>query len=262
MKNKNSYVAFIVVTVFVAVLGVAYAITVSGNSNSKTSQTEIPGKWSIGYSPDMSEGFSSRPLMVWSTRCDTKTFSLRGVFVQSLTNKKISALRIGWKFVKKIEGKKEFKTLKIGETKLLRLEKDLNYKDTKYLESEFISLYDVYEPFLEKDKLEGDYKFQILVSEVLFSDKSSWRLGDKKDLEVLSENADPSFINASLGTTFVIPVKLNPNQACPNQACKYESGPPKYYTCDAGSDQYCTNCVSSCCSSICGSPPSECQSCN
>ncbi len=224
MKNKSIYVALVVVIAFAAVLGGTYAFTVSGNNNSKTSQTDIPGKWSIGYSPDMSEGFNSRPLMVWSTQCDKKTLSVRGIFVQSLTNKKVSALKVGWRFVKKIEGKDEFKTLKSGETKIIRLEKDLNYKDTKYLEGGFISLYDVYEPFLKKGKLEGDYKFQVLVSEVFFSDNSSWKLGDKKNVEILSENAEPSFVNASLGTTYVIPAEINPKQVCPNQACQYVPG--------------------------------------
>lgn len=198
MKNKSIYVALIVVIAFVTVLGGNYASIVSGNNNSLTSQTEIPGKWSIGFSPDMSEGFNSRPLMVWSTNSDAKTLSVRGIFVQNLTNKKISALRVGWKFVKKIEGKEEFKILKTGETNIIRLEKDLNYKDTKYLEGGFISLYDIYKPFLKKGNLEGDYKFQVLVSEVLFSDNSSWKLGDKKSVEILSENTESSLSMSGL----------------------------------------------------------------
>lgn len=208
--KKTIYVAFFAVAVFVLVLGETFAFTVSGNDNSKNSPSEIPGKWSLGCSPDMSEGFNSRPIMVWSIKCD-KTLSVRGVFIQSSTDKKISALKVGWKFVKKIEGKEKFKTLKTGETKLLRLEEMLSFKDTKYLEGDFISLYDVYKPFLKEDKLEGDYKLQIFVSEILFSDKSSWKLGDKKYVKILSEDADASSVKSNSGTTYVIPAKINPS---------------------------------------------------
>jgi len=229
----------------------------NGNKTQALS-SDIPGKWTFSARPDMDEGFNTRPVIVWSIKTTKKTLTVSGIFIENLSNKKVSAVTIGWKLIDNAENSVVQQT---GNTKLLRLEESLEHKSTKYLEGDFISFYDVYKPLLKKGKLEGDYSIKIFVSEVQFADKSLWKLGQNEKVEVISDGVTDSFMKASSETLYVIPAIVS--GVCPKQECKYESGPPALYTCNGTqSDQYCTNCVTSCCNTICGSPPNQCQSCN
>ncbi len=219
---------------------------------------DIPGKWTFSASPDLDEGFNSRPVIVWSTKTVKKTLTIEGVLIENLSSKKVSAVKIGWKLIDRAESSV---VQRIGNTKFLRLSDDLGHGSSKYLEGDFFSFYDAYKPLLKKGSLNGDYLVKIFVSEVEFADKSIWKSEKEDKIELLPDGINDSILGTISETLYVKPAVVS--SVCPRQECKYESGPPAMYTCQGTiSDQYCTNCVTSCCNSICGSPPSQCQSCN
>lgn len=225
---------------------------------SQTKSQLPPGKWSFSAHPFMGEGYESRPVVVTSVRTEAKTLSVTAVRVRNISSKPVAAIRLGWYLA---DENNNLTNLQQSETSFIPMDKALETDKTELFKVSVVSFLDIYKPLVRDGRLEGSYRLEIAVTEILFEDQSTWRVGQQVTLE--TQPSKPAIVNASLKNRplTVMPLKLNP--ICPKQQCKYVEGPPDGYSCSQSDhNEYCTNCVTSCCNTLCNDPSPSCGPCN
>lgn len=235
-------------------------------SSSKSTETicssrNVDGLWSFSAHPFMGDGYESRPVVVSAVRTTAKTLTVTEVRIRNISSKPVTTIRLGWFITNEKDGKSE--TLLDGESQTIPLEKTLAIGDTVLLKLPVMSFSETRDALTAKQALKGNFDAYVFVKNIMFEDKTKWNLGEK--VEIKKGTFDPSIVNATFaGTTnnlHVLP--LNKAAVCPKQACRYVSETPPGYTCASSeNDEYCTNCVTSCCSTVCSDPSPSCGPCN
>lgn len=256
--RKTTLVLSIVFLLTASLLIPVRSDNTAGNST-PTQVTFPPGNWAFSAHPYLGEGYESRPVVVTSVKTVLKDLSVTAVKVRNISSKPVAAVKIGWYLSNEREGPS---VLKEGETQFVDVENGLAVGEAKVLQLPIVSFGRIYKSLVRGGHLEGDYRVEIAVTEILFEDQSTWRVGQK--VAVQRQGFGAPIIKASFksGTAplTVTPFKTSP--ICPKQKCELVAGPPAGYTCVASQgEEYCTNCVTSCCNTVCGDPSPACGVC-
>lgn len=207
------------------------------------------GDWSLSAHPYMGKGYDSRPVMVSSVSMD-KTPVVTKVGLWNISNKVVLGVKLGWSLT---TDENRGAVLRQGETVLIAISGGLPVNDSQSLKFPVVAFRDIYKPLLKNGALDGHYRIEVLVTEILFEDGTTWTPESNKIKKI-------AFVNAVFHPGATLPLAITPFrptvQPCPKQHCVFTAGPPDYYSCGSSQNgEYCTNCVSSCCNTLCGVPP-------
>jgi hypothetical protein len=224
---------------------------VSSRSGSTDSQTIFPkGSWNFSAHPYMGEGYKVRPIVVTSVETEARTLSVKAVRVKNISTKAVLAVKLAWTLSDERYPKK---ILREGETSLITMDKTLASQDNRILKVGVVSFLELYKPFLKPSTLEGNFRLEVGVSQVLFEDQSSWQVGQSVSVV---PNFRTRIVKANYSGSAASVVPLIVPDACAKQRCVYDGVPPPSYSSGTSeNDEFCTNCGISCCNTICGQVP-------
>lgn len=212
-----------------------------------------PGKWNFSANPFMGEGYKTRPVVVTSVASEAITLSVTSVRINNISSKPVRAVKLGWALRERTD---KSKILNQGETSLITMEEPLPANSNRILKLQVASFLELYKPLVKKGRLEGSYRLEVGVTQVLFDNQLSWRLGDpvairSTNVEQVVDQRRSNHASAFTVRPILVPV------ACAKQKCRHDGVPPPSYTCTGSEDdEFCTNCGQSCCNTICGQQPS------
>ena len=222
------------------------------STGQKSAGLEFPsGDWTFSAHPYMGEGYRLRPVVVTSVTSEVPTLSVTAVRIANISTKTAIAVKLGWTLY---DEKSERKLLRKGETSLTAIDHGLASGSNTVLRLPVVSFMEIHTKLLKKGRLEGKYRLEVGATQVLFEDRSSWQVG--QSVSVRAE-AEQGFVKVAFRANAALSVTpLSVPLACPKQKCEYVAQSPPYYTCGASqNDEFCTNCVTNCCNSICGTEP-------
>ncbi len=228
-------------------------------SKASTQKEFPPGRWGFSAHPYMGEGYESRPVVVTSVKTELKDLSVTAVRVRNISSKSVVAVKFGWYLLN--ESDRRF-VLQEGASQVISMEDGLVVGEGKTLQLPIVSFGQVSKTLIRGGRLEGDYRLEIAVTEILFEDLSTWTIGQKVAVQKQASNTLIVKASFRVGTVplTVTPIKAAP--ICPKQKCKLVEGPPDGYTCVSSEfEEYCTNCITSCCNTVCSDPTPACGSC-
>lgn len=162
---------FLALMFLVSVTAVAFAS--NHNSQGQTKSVFPPGNWNFSAHPFMGEGYKTRPVMVTSVRSEAATLTVDAVSVRNNSAKRVMAIKFGW--VLSYDDERD-KILRRGETPLLPMSNVLNVGEGRFLKSAIVSFADLQKSLVKKGRLDGNYRLEVLVTELLFDDRSTWRV--------------------------------------------------------------------------------------
>lgn len=165
---------FPVLVTFVLVT-VAVAFGANHTFQDQTKSVFPPGNWNFSAHPFMGEGYKTRPVMVTSVRSEAATLTVDAVGVRNNSSKPVIAIKFGWLLTYDNE---RDKILRRGETPLIPMSHVLKAGEGRFLKSAIVSFADLQKSLVKKGRLEGNYRLEVVVTELLFEDRSTWR-GDK-----------------------------------------------------------------------------------
>jgi hypothetical protein len=227
---------------------------ISGHAVSE--QQGLPsGKWSFSAHPFTGKGYESRPVIVTSVKTEFRSLSVTAVRVRNISSKRVSALRFAWYLSRENDQKN---ILKQGETPVTYVDHGLATGEAKTMKLPIVSFVEIYQPLLRNKQLEGDYRVDIAAVEVMFDDQSKWT--PNQEVAVVRRAGGTVMVKIAYGTLEVTPLEHAP--PCAQQKCKFVEGPPDTYKCEnSENEEYCTNCFTSCCNTLCIDPTPACN-CN
>jgi len=206
--------------------------------------------------PYLGVGYNSRPVVVLGVTADKKELTVNQVRLFNISSKPASAIRLGW-YLRTMQG--ESAVLRQGETPLIATTGKLPTNGKQAMNIAVVSFTEL----LKDGQLNGAYKVEVAVKEVLFEDGSTWTDNVEQGRKTV-----PVRVAFKISTGFT-PLKVTPlaAQFCPADktgACVYVSDPPfSYWICDAGPmGVWCNSCGLACCTSLCEEPAPECGPCN
>ncbi len=245
-----------------------FALTFSTNNTQAQNSTNLPsGKWTFTAGPYFGDGYNSRPAMVSSVMTHTQRITVTKVQVVNNSSLPISAVKFTWIVT---DDPTCQRVLLSGTTQLVPTAKEIKPGGYSNISFPVVSFLDLASrlPQKEKGKLEGDFRISVAVTEIAFSDGSSWEdmisevaNSDEKEATVqrVAFRKLPRIAKFSV-TPFAVPA--GSLTLCAKQKCSLIQGQglPSYYTCiESGLNEFCTNCHTFCCNSICNGPPPGCS---
>lgn len=260
-KKMKTIVTVVLLAVAIYLIGSPQNRTILALEDKQFCKEGIEGPWSFSAHPFLGEGYESRPIVVTATKTEAETLTVSEVRIRNISSKPASSLKLGWNL--SVSNGDILTPLKEGITTLIPLTPQLQSGETTLLKIPVFSFTEFTESLPKDSQLKGKYKTVIFVQEITFTDKSKWRVGD--EVKVKNQESDPVIVNASysenLTSLFVSPLRKS---VCPKQFCDYVSDPTSPgYTCKSSqNDDYCTNCVTSCCNTICSDTTPSCSGCN
>lgn len=237
----------------------------STNTQVQDSTNLSSGKWTFTAGPYFGTGYNSRPAMVSSVMTHIQRGTITKVQVVNNSSLPISAVKFTWMVT---DDPAHQRVLLSGTTQLIPITKQIRPGGYSSINFPVVSFLDLAPKLLRKEtgKLEGNFRISVAVTEISFSDGSSWEsmiseVANSNEKEVTVQQVAfqklPKIAKFSV-TPFVVPA--GSPQACAKQQCSLIEGPPSTYTCIAsGLNEFCTNCSTFCCNSICGGPPPGCS---
>lgn len=216
-------------------------------------ESQPSGNWSISAIPYLGPGFEARPVVVGSVVSDAvKGFRITKAGLKNVSSKQVTAVKLGWRVTAQ---QARGTVLAKGQTPLVAISGGIPTDGTHVLKYPIFTFAEVYKSLLKGGTLEGRYKVEVLVTEIIFEDGSTWA-------DEPGKTSGVAFLKTTLRGTpvaplVVTPLRLNPQVGCPKQECDFVSGPPLFWTCKSSDDAvFCTNCGVSCCGTACGVAPS------
>lgn len=209
--------------------------------------------WTFSGHPYMGEGFRMRPVVVTSVKTEAETFTVTAVRLNNISSKTVRAVKLAWNLD---ESQARDVVLHNGETGLVPIKGGLATGQSIVVELPLVSLSDVRQRLVEKGLAGGKFSVRVAVSEITFVDETKWKVGDKVDIVDASLSAKIVKIGFEKGASRLMVTPLAKTSYYPKQQCNFESGPPPGYSCTSSDDdEFCTNCVVTCCNTICGQQP-------
>lgn len=196
--------------------------------------TPLPaGDWSITYHPYLGSDYLNAPVIVESVS-SSKWLAAERFEIRNISNKAVKAVKVRWRVTDESDSQK---TLRQGETKLLRFRDELFSGKWGFIKFKVVSFSDFTDSLLVKGKLDRSLDVNLLVSEVTFGDGSVWKWEDGRSPDINYELS----IAPELGDC--------PKQTCVartsttvNGATVYSCGPsPNNERCVNSEEYSCTN---------------------
>jgi hypothetical protein len=211
---------------------------------------ELPGgSWSFSSHPYLGKDWNTRPVVVVSVMTDAADgLTVHAVGIMNRSNKAVTAVKFRWLVTEAGKG-----LIRNDESAFISTEGVLPANSPQAnLQVSLFTFLDLAKTLTESGKLTGAFRGDLAVSAVRFDDGTVWTDTDGDTTKVSVFRPVSTRTLAALTIT-----PLMPAAACANQGCKYLPDPPlPGYTCEDGaSNQFCTNCGTSCCNTICGHQP-------
>lgn len=249
----------LVICCFVSVvLGQSKAMAQSNTnkveSDKQQAQQTLPrGKWAVSAAPFVGQGYNSVPVMlsgVSSTINDGRGPMVTGFKMLNLSNKTVNSVRVAWTLK---DEKDPNKVLLQGNTPVIELS-DKQMQSGAYASIAFpvVSFIEIHKPLLVNGEINGDFEIELYISDIEFADGSSWTSKAKEDIKGNVRHVSYKAPVAPLVITpFVSAV------VCDNTRCKFISGSGAYQCVNdiLSIGKQCVNCISCCCTYVCGSEP-------
>lgn len=203
------------ITILTALAMVPFAssrTSIQSQSQSKTTDTLPPGKWMLAGGTTRKRG-SKVDLYKVLTEAD-KGLTTTEVWLENRTNRGVVAVKIGWRLYERSNPEAG---LLNGETpKFIGV--PLSPGERRVVTYPVVSFVKIYQPLLRNGRLEGNYRIELFVTEVLYDDgtldgASTWNLR-------LTVNAkDSETLIAKVSSKAAEP----PEEGCPNQECMWSN---------------------------------------
>lgn len=238
--------------------GVSTFNVVNSSGEVFSEQHGLPsGKWSFSAHPFTGKGYESRPVVVTSVKIESRSLSVTAVRIRNISSKAVNTVRFAWYLSNE---KDNNVVLKQGETPVTYVDYGLAAGEAKTIKLPIVSFVDIYQPLLRNNQLDGDYRVDIAAVEVVFDDQSKWT--PNQEVTILKRTGGAMMLKIASGSGR--PLEVTPLQPgpCVHQKCKFVEGPPDTYRCEGSeNEEYCTNCFTSCCNTLCIDPTPACN-CN
>lgn len=186
------------------------------------------GSWTVGFHSYRADGFDSVPVRVISVTSKGNQ-GLTNVTLTNRSEKPVTAVKIGW-YLSTEDGPGTILTQ--GQSALLGLPATFQADDTVRISVPAVSLAKILNPIAKGNTLRGDYSVQVVVSEIVYEDGSTWKFSQPTNVARVQINY------------------AHPVMACANQTCRWHSDIGAY-RCEDGIGELCTNQGTSCESSAC-----------
>ena len=161
---RNKMIAILVLLVSLAVA--------MGYESTNDVEDRLPGgDWTIRFHLYQAEGFDSIPVRVFKVRSEGEK-GLTEVGLRNRSSKSVIAVRIGW-YVSTEGGPGTI--LAKGESPLLALPATFQANETLQFNVPPVSLVKILKPLLKRNTLQGDLGVQVLVTEIVYEDGSTWK---------------------------------------------------------------------------------------
>lgn len=220
-RSKLSILA-IPITLVCMALAVGYV-----RNTAETKQLPRNG-WTVGFHAYRAEGFDLVPVRVTSVTSEGNK-GLTKVELRNRSSKSVTAIKVGW-YVSTEGGPGTI--LAKGESALLGLPGALQAGENFQFSLPPVSLAKILKPVVKGKTLRGDYSVQVVVTEVVYDDGSTWKISQPANVARVVLNY------------------AHPMPACANQTCRWNASLGSYQCVD-GTGELCTNEGSSCTSHAC-----------
>lgn len=227
-------------------LTLASFLTISASLYKVTSQTGKnpdtilpPGKWTLVTHPYQGPDFASLPVILFSVTSDaTRGADVTKIKVKNNATKSVTYVKVGWYLIN--EDDKESTILLSGKTQPIEMPQRLPVGGIREIQQPIVSFASVHRPLLRGGVLTGNFRIDVLISDVVYEDGTTWTLGRAPRMPPVEAAANH---NRAPST---------PLQGCPKQKCALDSS-GTFYTCQSSSfNEYCTNNRTSCTDTLCG----------
>lgn len=241
--KKQTHTRF-VKRMFVLALFAVIAVSVAAfTQKNEGASTPLPqGLWTLNCSPYMTAGYEYLPVLVTSVTSEIKGgAAITQVKVKNATSRSISAVKLAWYLSPRDE---RTSILQSGQTSMVDLPEEIPAGATREVKFPVISFAKIHKPLLRNGVLYGEYRIQVAVSEVRFSDGSAQTILSSRN------GSTPTMIIKAAHRT------ISNETFCPDQECslvRSSKDVPLGYTCRSATGTGCTNVAGgeSCTDSIC-----------
>jgi hypothetical protein len=221
MSRSKSRILAIPVTLFCLALAFGY---VRNNAENKLPRTG----WTAGFHPYRAAGFNEVPVRVTSVGSEGIK-GLTNVEIRNRWEKTATAVKIGW-YVSTENGPGTILTK--GESALIAIPNHAHANETVHINVPPVSLAKILWPIVQGNTLKGDFSIQVVVTQVVWEDGSTWNFSHPSNVARIQVNY-----------SHAVP-------ACANQSCRWHSELGAYQ-CEGAVGELCTNEGTSCTSSSC-----------
>ena len=235
-KMKNRIVTPILVFVL-SLFAIAAMKGKQAQNGTNADEAMPPGDWTLVSQPYQGTDLDAMPVIVNSVTSGIDGLAVKYVGIWNRSPKPVTAVKLSWV----LRTEQDPNTiLERGQTPPIKFRKGLPAGKQQALRYAVVSFLKIHKPLLKRGVLKGNYALDVAVSEVSYEDGSSWTRGETRKID---------FVKTVAG------MRSTSVQTCPKQQCGLTTGGTSY-TCQASFDnQYCTNKLTSCTNTICGTTP-------
>lgn len=213
-----------------ACLLVMFALLIAASSgqenvrqNKANSQSELPrGNWSVGIHPFLGIDSESTPVEVTSVTTDAKRgIAVTKVGLENKSKVNVTAVKLTWRLtIEQAPGN----VLLQGQTPYITRDGGIPAGSSLVLRFPVVIFAKIYQPLVRNGLLDGEFRIDISVSEILFEDGSKWAKNDLIQVKSFKESNHAS--------------RTAPQGTCGRQACetRTSSNGSVFYTCRASTN--------------------------
>lgn len=203
------------------------ALLIAGSSgrgnlgqNKVYAQSELPrGNWSVGTHPFLGPDFEAPPVIVTSVTTDAKRgIAVTKVGLENQSKENVTAVKLTWR----VSTEQTADTALIqGQTPFISRDGGLPAGSSLVLRFPVVIFAKICQPLVKNGTLDGEFRIDISVSEILFEDGSKWAKNDLTQVKSIKEANHAS--------------RPAPQGTCGRQACETRTSPSGnvFYTCKA-----------------------------
>ncbi len=188
--------------------------------NKASSQVEFPrGDWSVGSHPFLGPDSESTPVVVTSVTTDAKRgIAVTKVGLENQSKENVTAVKLTWRVSKE---QASDKVLLQGQTPFITRDGGLPAGSSLVLRFPVVIFAKIYQPLVHNGTLDGEFRIDISVSEILYEDGSKWAKNDLSQVKAIRATNHAS--------------RPAPQGLCPRQACETRTSPSGnvFYACHA-----------------------------
>jgi hypothetical protein len=189
-----------------------------GQSEANTQQLFPRGNWSIGMHPYLGSDYDSVPVIVTSVTSDARRgVAITKVGLENQSSQNVTAVKIAWRLANE---QNPGNILLQGQTPFVTRDGGFPAGSNLRLRFPVVAFAKILRPLLKNNTLDGEFRIDISVSEVLYEDGSKWTHDSSKQAKLIKAN------HAS---------RPMAQGTCPKQACESRTSPSGhvFYACKA-----------------------------
>lgn len=197
------------------------ALLVTGKQHTgqqeNTEAGKLPsGQWTVSARPYLGADFRELPVITTSVSQDPeKGLGATSAVVSNVSSKTVSALKFTWYI---LDDQTPDKVLLQGQTPLLAIAGGMPKGGTQLIDSPIARFSSVIQPLVKSGSLTGDYRVEVLVSQVVYEDGSTWSRSENGRLAI----AQASKVN-------FVKTGASLQGCCPHTTCQWNGVTNKFY---------------------------------